>query len=148
MVDTSQTHPDIAALVFQVALLSQSALALAQRSVEIHTQLPLAFQAAVAEAVAAALPTPNVWTSGTPRTPDEVEAAHPPGSGDDVAYHVVYAGREPGIYSSVPQSDAQVHGVPAAKRSRKGSRREALAFYRLMYESQQVEKWVESLPDA
>ncbi|KAJ7673509.1 hypothetical protein B0H17DRAFT_1140849 [Mycena rosella] len=117
----------------------------ALRCLEIQTQIPLAFNAAVANAIAEALPNhasapPTVIVKGVPRTPDQLDAAHPPGLGDNMAYHVVTTGREPGLYASVAESDAQVLGVPS-KRLRKSTRMEALAYYRFMYNDGKVEKW-------
>ncbi|KAJ7633978.1 hypothetical protein B0H17DRAFT_1149813 [Mycena rosella] len=135
-------------LVAMVAGLSQMSLVIAQRCVDLQTQLPLAFNAAVVEAVAAALPPPTVLVKGVPRTLDQLDAAHPPGSGDDIPYHVVTTGREPGLYASVAESDTQVHGVPS-KRLQKATCMEALAYYRSMYEDGKVEKWTSraNLPD-
>ncbi|KAJ7617562.1 hypothetical protein B0H17DRAFT_1220105 [Mycena rosella] len=130
-------------LVAMVAGLLQMSLVIAQRCVDLQTQLPLAFNAAVTEAIAAALhkqSPPTVLVKGVPRTPDQLDAAHPPGSGDDIPYHAVTTGREPGLYASVAESDAQVHGVPS-KHLWKATRMEALAYYRSMYEDGKVEKW-------
>ncbi|KAJ6532323.1 hypothetical protein DFH09DRAFT_1326111 [Mycena vulgaris] len=148
---TSAPHSlseELEALVAQVAGLTQMSLAIAQRCVELHTELPAAFNAAVAAAVAATLPAPTVWVKGIPRTPTQLEVAHPPGSGDDIPYHVVTIGKEPGLYASVTESDAQVLGVPAGKRLRKSTRLEALAYYRQKYADQQVEKWTSSVSAA
>ncbi|KAJ6452900.1 hypothetical protein DFH09DRAFT_1117510 [Mycena vulgaris] len=141
---TSASNPQAAleALVARVAALSKMSLALAQECLEVHTSLPTIVDAAVAAAVAAAIPPVPTWVQGIARTPDEVDAAHPPGPGDDLVYHVVTIGREPGIYTSLRDSDYQVLGVPAGKRLKKSSRVEALAYYRLRYGENLVEKWV------
>ncbi|KAJ7632051.1 hypothetical protein B0H17DRAFT_1149998 [Mycena rosella] len=148
---TSSSNPcseEMEELAAMVAGLSQMSLVIAQHCFDLQTQLPLAFNAAVAEAIAAALPPPTVLVKGVPRTPDQLDAAHPPGSGDDIPYHVVTTGREPGLYASVAESDAQVHGVPS-KPLRKATRMEALAYYCSMYEDGKVEKWTSgaNLPD-
>ncbi|KAJ7202455.1 hypothetical protein C8J57DRAFT_1260272 [Mycena rebaudengoi] len=43
----------------------------------------------------------DLFVRGVPITPAALEALHPPGTGDDVSWHVVLVGREPGMFQSV-----------------------------------------------
>ncbi|KAJ7127318.1 hypothetical protein C8R43DRAFT_957997 [Mycena crocata] len=105
----SASERELEVLVSLIQGMSRMSLAMAQHCLEVQTQLPDAFNAAVAAAAAAAAEgNPQavdqapalVWVEEDPRSPDVVEAAHPPTpNDDDVTYHVVVAGREPGIYS-------------------------------------------------
>ncbi|KAJ7449701.1 hypothetical protein B0H11DRAFT_2247042 [Mycena galericulata] len=137
----SNPEKELEALLATVAGLAQMSLALAKHCVDLQTRLPTVFNAAVKANVATIVPAAPTWIELVARTPDQLDAAHPPGSGDDVAYHVVTAGREPGLYTSVAESDYQVNGVPMGKRLKKGNRIEALAYYRTKYASQEVHKW-------
>ncbi|KAJ6553446.1 hypothetical protein B0H10DRAFT_2202009 [Mycena sp. CBHHK59/15] len=113
-------------------------------SLDVQASIPHVLAAQVGVAVAAASPpaaTP-LWVQGLPRSPRQLEAAHPPGSGDDLSYHVVCIGREPGLYSSTAEADYQVLGMPNQFRMKKSSRIEALAFYRHKFDLQEVAKWV------
>ncbi|KAJ7434603.1 hypothetical protein B0H11DRAFT_2238419 [Mycena galericulata] len=139
--NASNAEKDLEALLATVAGLAQMSLAMTKHCVDLQTRLPTVFNAAVKANVATIVPAAPTWVELVPRTPAQLEAAHPPGSGDDIAYHVVLSGREPGLYSSVAESDSQVLGVPNSKRLRKGSRLEALAYYRAKYNDQDVHKW-------
>ncbi|KAJ6536213.1 hypothetical protein B0H19DRAFT_1271003 [Mycena capillaripes] len=137
---------ELEALVSLVAALSQMSLAMAKHCLDVQTKLPAVYNAAVAAAVAsgggAITPAAPAWIRLVSRTPDELDAAHPPADGlNDLAYHVVTKGREPGLYTSVDQSDYQVLGVPSAKRLKVTGRGAALAYYRERYGAQQVAKW-------
>ncbi|KAJ7113722.1 hypothetical protein C8R43DRAFT_961505 [Mycena crocata] len=145
----SNPQAELEAMIALSAGLTQMALAMAKHCLDVQTRLPGVVNAAIANGLAALVPAAPVWTRGVARTPAELEAAHPPGSGDDVAYHVVTAGREPGLYTSVliqaiysDDSDDQVLGVPDSRRKRQGSRAEALAYYRIKWDDQKVVKWV------
>ncbi|KAJ6576205.1 hypothetical protein B0H10DRAFT_1960681 [Mycena sp. CBHHK59/15] len=63
------------------------------------------------------------------------------------AWWVVFVGRDPGIYDTLEAANVQIKGCPNQEYRRKGSKQEALAFYQLMYDNKQVEKWVEVLAD-
>ncbi|KAJ7780832.1 hypothetical protein DFH07DRAFT_765317 [Mycena maculata] len=88
------------------------------------------------------------WVEAVARTPDEMDAYYPPGIGDDISWHVVCIGREPGLYASVNEADRQIRGVPNQFRQKKTSRVEALTFYRLRHSKQQVRKMVPIPVDA
>ncbi|KAJ7453605.1 hypothetical protein B0H11DRAFT_1926751 [Mycena galericulata] len=139
--NASNPEKDLEALLATVAGLAQMSLALTKHCVDLQTRLPTVFNAAVKANVASIVPAAPTWVELVPRTPDQLETAHPPGSGDDVAYHVVTIGREPGLYNSVADSDYQVLGVPAGRCIKKGNRLEALAYYRNKYNMQEVHKW-------
>ncbi|KAJ7217413.1 hypothetical protein B0H12DRAFT_1241051 [Mycena haematopus] len=124
------------ALVATVAGLTQMSLALTQGCLDVQTKLPGLMKAAFE----AHLPDEPSWIEVNARTPAELDAAHPPGPGDDLTYHVVTVGREPGLYLSVQDSDSQVLGVPNSKRHRKHTRLEALAWYRFKYDHGDVHK--------
>ncbi|KAJ7233879.1 hypothetical protein B0H12DRAFT_1239235 [Mycena haematopus] len=85
------------ALVATVAGLTQMSLALTQGCLDVQTKLPGLMKAAFE----AHLPDEPSWIEVNARTPAELDAAHPPGPGDDLTYHVVTVGREPGLYLSV-----------------------------------------------
>ncbi|KAJ6631939.1 hypothetical protein B0H10DRAFT_1937677 [Mycena sp. CBHHK59/15] len=144
-VELTQLCVDVQSLVPSVAL-SKTSIALTSLCVQIQTEIPLIIASQVAAAVAEAAPAALApsFVQGTPRTPTQLEAAHPPGSGDFQTWHVVIRGREPGLYASVEEADAQVLGVPNQFRQKKTSRVEALAFYRLKYTDQKVEKWTDA----
>ncbi|KAJ7149776.1 hypothetical protein C8R43DRAFT_1128266 [Mycena crocata] len=138
----SNPQAELEAMIALSAGLTQMALAMAKHCLDVQTRLPGVVNAAIANGLAVLVPAAPVWVRGVARTPAQLEAAHPPGSGDDVAYHVVTAGREPGLYTSVNESDDQVLGVPDSRRKRQGSRAEALAYYRIKWDEQKVVKWV------
>ncbi|KAJ7112863.1 hypothetical protein C8R43DRAFT_961722 [Mycena crocata] len=129
-------------LLATVAGLSQMSLAMAKHCLDVQTRVPAVVNAAIAAGIASLVPSPPIWIRQPHRTPEELEAAHPPGIDDDIAYHVVTVGREPGLYTSVTQSDFQVLGVPDQKRKRQGSLAEALAYYRIKYDKKEIAKWV------
>ncbi|KAJ7125500.1 hypothetical protein C8R43DRAFT_958457 [Mycena crocata] len=151
--DTSvpSSSRELDSLVSLLQGLSKMSLTMAQNCLEAQTQLPGLFNAAVNAATTAVLEglepievTEN-WVEAVARHPDEVDAAHPPGTGDDLTYHVVTCGREPGLYSSVmPSAEAnlQVVGVPDNDRLKQRGRVAALAYYRHMHTSGLVHKMV------
>ncbi|KAJ6518326.1 hypothetical protein C8R47DRAFT_1205381 [Mycena vitilis] len=140
---TSALSPqeELDALVARVAALSQMALAMAKHCVDLQTKLPVIVSAAVAAGVRDLVPSPAEWVLDVARTPDQLEAAHPAGPFDNIAYHVVTSGREPGLCASVDESDVQVLGVPGCARRRVVGRLAALAYYRAEFNSQRVSKW-------
>ncbi|KAJ7182793.1 hypothetical protein C8R43DRAFT_940888 [Mycena crocata] len=132
-------------LLATVAGLAQMSLAMTKHCLDLQTRLPGVVTAAVANGMAALTPrsaSPIVWIKGEPRTPEELEIDHPAGIADDVSYHVVYQGREPGLYLSVDDSDKMVNGVPHGKRLKQKGRIAALNYYRDRWDRQLVIKWV------
>ncbi|KAJ7030882.1 hypothetical protein C8F04DRAFT_1263366 [Mycena alexandri] len=141
-INASKPEEDLQALIATLAGLSQMALAMAKHCLDVQTRLPGIVNAAVAAQVA---PISSIlaWVPLVPRTPEELEAAHPPPSEGSIerAYHVVTTGREPGLYDNVEQSDYQVLGVPNSKRRKITGLAAALAYYRAKYAAQEVAKW-------
>ncbi|KAJ7709415.1 hypothetical protein B0H16DRAFT_1480913 [Mycena metata] len=131
-----------AALALTVRL-AQTSLAMAKQCLDLQTRLPGIVNAAIDAHVVAALPPAPVWVRRTPRTPAQVEAEHPNGHSDDSnkPWHVVYRGRDPGLYDNVNLSDYQVLGVPNGRRQKITGFAAALTFYRQKYAAQEVEKW-------
>ncbi|KAJ7802048.1 hypothetical protein B0H14DRAFT_3488865 [Mycena olivaceomarginata] len=86
-----------------------------------------------------------LWVCGVPRTPDDLDAAHPEGSGE--VWYVVIRGREPGLYHTAAEADRLCDGVPRQLKQLKRSQREALAWYREQYylgDGKGVQKLVEA----
>ncbi|KAJ7024124.1 hypothetical protein C8F04DRAFT_1270686 [Mycena alexandri] len=126
----SNSSPELEALVALVARLSvtsSEATRLASEATrlatEVHAKLPLALAAHTANKI--------MWVRGTPRTPAEIAAAFPEGSGE--VWYVVIRGREPGFYRTSMESNAQTNGVPNQLGEKKKTRRKALDFYRDHY---------------
>ncbi|KAJ7616996.1 hypothetical protein DFH06DRAFT_1343057 [Mycena polygramma] len=138
----STPQQELEALVARVAALSQMSLAMAKHCLDVQTKLPIVFNAAVEAGVGPLIPSPPAWVLLTARTPDELDAAHPPAPGlNEMSYHVVSKGREPGLYASVEESDYQVLGVPGGRRLKVTTRLAALAYYRERYDANEVQKW-------
>ncbi|KAJ7893535.1 hypothetical protein B0H13DRAFT_2339673 [Mycena leptocephala] len=144
---TSDSNPqqELESLVALVAALSQMSLAMTKHCLDVQTKLPRVVNAAAAAGIAAPI-TPAVvsptWVQLVALTPDQLDAAHPAGKlVDDIAYHVVSIGRDPGLYTSTTESDYQVLGVPDGKRRRIVGRLAALAYYRDLYDKQLVARW-------
>ncbi|KAJ7808101.1 hypothetical protein B0H13DRAFT_2385972 [Mycena leptocephala] len=135
---------ELESLISLVAALSQMSLAMTKHCLDVQTKLPRVVNAAAAAGIAAPI-TPAVasptWVQLVALTPDQLDAAHPTGNLDDIAYHVVTIGRDPGLYTGTTESDYQVLGVPDGKRRRIVGRAAALAYYRDMYTKQKVARW-------
>ncbi|KAF8178865.1 hypothetical protein K438DRAFT_1769318 [Mycena galopus ATCC 62051] len=85
----------------------------------------------------------NVWVRVTNvKTPAQVEAQHA-SAPNDCAWYVVWVGREPGIYITSEEADAQIKGCPGQQYRKRQSKREALALYRDKFCDGQVSKWAE-----
>ncbi|KAJ7157658.1 hypothetical protein C8R43DRAFT_949021 [Mycena crocata] len=145
--NTSSSERKLEVLASLITGMTRMSLAMAQHCMEVQAQLPAALSEAVAAAAAEGVPADAVvpsivWIEVKARTPDQVDAAHPPGTSDDLTYHVVIAGREPGIYASVVQADYQVHGVPGSQRSKQRGRKASLLYYRYMHGEKHVHKWI------
>ncbi|KAJ7847560.1 hypothetical protein B0H13DRAFT_2362432 [Mycena leptocephala] len=112
---------ELESLISLVAALSQMSLAMTKHCLDVQTKLPRVVNAAAAAGIAAPI-TPAVasptWVQLVALTPDQLDAAHPTGNLDDIAYHVVTIGRDPGLYTGTTESDYQVLGVPDGKRRR------------------------------
>ncbi|KAJ7886285.1 hypothetical protein B0H13DRAFT_1889304 [Mycena leptocephala] len=92
-------------------------------------------------------PPDPVFVRDVAKTPGQVEAenAHIPNG--TRPWWVVFVGREPGIYSTVEAADLQIKGCPGQEYRRKGSKAEALSYYRMQYDGNLVKKWVEVVDD-
>ncbi|KAJ7506971.1 hypothetical protein B0H11DRAFT_1902980 [Mycena galericulata] len=163
----STPQEELDALVKRVSELSQMALDMTRLCIDVQTVVPgvalsrqafdtarvcLDLRAALPEAFARATGAPAIdpapiaapfdWVEDLAPTPDQMDSYYPPGVGDDLSWHVVCIGREPGLYASPEEANKQILGVPNQFRQKKDSRVEALAFYRLRYDSQRVHKMV------
>ncbi|KAJ7260165.1 hypothetical protein C8J57DRAFT_1514872 [Mycena rebaudengoi] len=128
--------------VAKVAALSKLAVDLTKLAIEVQTELPRIVHLQMG-AVSEDDNDDYLWAAGTPLTPDEMEAKIPPGVGENQTWYVVLRGRNPGLYPSYLDSDAQVLGVPNQFRQKKCGRTEALTFYRYHFTRGDVEKWTE-----
>ncbi|KAJ7167291.1 hypothetical protein C8R43DRAFT_1121728 [Mycena crocata] len=126
--------------------LSKQALQLTSLCLDVKDQIRHTFTVVAEAAVAAATapvppPAPLVeWVRGIALTPNQLEAAHPQGICDDLAWQVVCVGREPGMFVSADEASANISGVPNGYRKKKDTRLEALAFYRARYADNKIEK--------
>ncbi|KAF8146578.1 hypothetical protein K438DRAFT_1780779 [Mycena galopus ATCC 62051] len=85
----------------------------------------------------------NVWVRVTNvKTPAQVEAQHA-SAPNDCAWYVVWVGREPSIYITSEEADAQIKGCPGQQYHKPQSKPEALALYRDKFCDRQVSKWAE-----
>ncbi|KAJ7694391.1 hypothetical protein B0H17DRAFT_1132024 [Mycena rosella] len=108
---------------------------------DINDTIPAVIASQIAEATDAALNPPGpLLLHGLPKTPPEMADMFPPGVGDFQSWYVVIVGREPGLYGSAVEADAQVNGIPGQFRQKKTSRREALDFYWERYIAGAVDK--------
>ncbi|KAJ7110502.1 hypothetical protein C8R44DRAFT_883639 [Mycena epipterygia] len=144
---------ELEVLVALVAQLSAASLEATHLSVEVQAKLPTiaakpavsdaqlaaAQLAATSDASAAADVTP-LFVGRTPKTPSELQAEFPPGSGE--VWYVVIIGREPGL----TEANDQCNGIPNQFKEKRKSRCEALAWYAECYfkpSGDGVQKWVE-----
>ncbi|KAJ7467363.1 hypothetical protein B0H11DRAFT_1921400 [Mycena galericulata] len=132
---------DVQAVVPGIAL-SRQAFDMARACLDLRTVIPGVFARATGADPASATVAPVDWIEEPAATPDQMDTYFPQGLGDDISWHVVCIGREPGLYASTEEADKQITGVPNQFRQKKTSRLEALAFYRIKYDSQKVHKMV------
>ncbi|KAF7336552.1 hypothetical protein MSAN_02287400 [Mycena sanguinolenta] len=121
---TPASRPDselepLVALVAKLALAASEATRLA---VEVQAKLPLALAKQASS---------TTWIRGVPKTPLQMETAFQDVGGE--LWYVVIRGREPGLYRTPDEANAQTDGVPHQFREKRKTRREALAFYRESY---------------
>ncbi|KAJ7774397.1 hypothetical protein B0H14DRAFT_2965332 [Mycena olivaceomarginata] len=152
---------DLAALVSQVAALSILAVNITQRCVDteekamsklaldmtrhcidLTDKIPRVVRAQVEAAIAEVSP-PTAFVQGVAPTPAQLEAQFPLGRSDNQAWYVVCIGRQPGLYATPDEADAQVLGVPNQSRRKVVGRVPALAYYRQMYDLQRVMRLTE-----
>ncbi|KAJ7506700.1 hypothetical protein B0H11DRAFT_1903485 [Mycena galericulata] len=141
--DMTRLCIDVQTVVPGVAL-SRQAFDMARVCLDLRAALPEAFARATGAASEEVAPiaAPFDWVEELAPTPNQMDSYYPPGVGDDLSWHVVCIGREPGLYASPEEANKQILGVPNQFRQKKDSRVEALAFYRLRYDSQRVHKMV------
>ncbi|KAJ6563503.1 hypothetical protein B0H10DRAFT_2239429 [Mycena sp. CBHHK59/15] len=89
----------------------------------------------------------NVFVRGVAKDPAQVEAEHANSPDGSCLCWVVYIGREPGIYFTIEEADTQVKGCPNQQYRPRGSKAEALLFYKQMFHGKSVQKWVELFDD-
>ncbi|KAJ7602954.1 hypothetical protein DFH06DRAFT_1350773 [Mycena polygramma] len=91
--------------------------------------------------------TDNLWVRQVAKTPAQVEAEHRNSPDGSRPCYVVYVGREPGLYFTHEEADAQIKGVPNQQYRRRASKAEGLFLYTQFYENvpTKVEKWEEIL---
>ncbi|KAJ6610571.1 hypothetical protein B0H10DRAFT_2224845 [Mycena sp. CBHHK59/15] len=135
---------ELAALVAKVAMLSKMSLDMMSLCIDVQGQILKVVASHVAAVVAVVTPPNPEFIQGVARSPTQLDGLFPPGVGDFQAWYVVCVGREPGLYASFAEANAQVLGVPNQFRQKKSSRAEALTFYRLKYGRGEVEKWTEA----
>ncbi|KAJ7637794.1 hypothetical protein B0H17DRAFT_1197422 [Mycena rosella] len=165
---STSSSQEMNALITLVARLSAVSLEATRLAVEVQAKLPavIASEAAAAVAVEAAATTAKataeavaaanagtasddddpdpVWVRRTPITPAALAARHPDGTGE--VWYVVTIGREPGLYRTPDEANAQCDGVPFQQKEKRKTRREALAWYASRYnaaDGEGVQKWVE-----
>ncbi|KAJ7300387.1 hypothetical protein DFH08DRAFT_979715 [Mycena albidolilacea] len=147
---STSTSTELEVLVALVGRLSAASMEAMRLAVEVQARLPavVAGERAAATAAAAAaaeLPADPVWVRGVPKTPAEIVAQYPEGSGE--TWYVVIRGREPGFYRTSAEADTVCNGVPNQLKEKKKSRRDAIAWYRSLYEGpdgEGVQKWTEA----
>ncbi|KAJ6462249.1 hypothetical protein C8R47DRAFT_1240145 [Mycena vitilis] len=92
----------------------------------------------------------NLWVRQVAKTPLQVELEHRNSPDGSRPCYVVYVGREPGLYFTLEEADAQVKGVPNQQYRRRASKAEGLFLYTQLYDhlpATKVEKWAEVLVD-
>ncbi|KAJ7826184.1 hypothetical protein B0H14DRAFT_3467815 [Mycena olivaceomarginata] len=142
--DPPSAGGEVEGLLSLVDRLSSTAMEAMCLAEEVRATIPGVIANEVARASAATSPASGagpLWLGGVSRTPAELEAAHPEGTGE--IWYVVVCGREPGMYHSPDEANHLCNGVPGNHKQRKKSRREALAWYREEYERGNVQKWTE-----
>ncbi|KAJ6518030.1 hypothetical protein C8R47DRAFT_1205110 [Mycena vitilis] len=147
----STSGSEMEALVAKLASLSRLGLDMTRLCIDVSDSLPRLIKAEVDAKVNAALapaaPATTFYRSLGP-TPDGMDAAFPPGRGDNQEWHVVCVGRNPGLYSTSRCADAEVLGVPNQARKKKDNRAEALLYYRTQHRLGEVTKVSEVPPAA
>ncbi|KAJ7885131.1 hypothetical protein B0H14DRAFT_2564078 [Mycena olivaceomarginata] len=126
--DTSSPPTELESLTALVDRLSVASMEAMRLAIEVKARLPAVVAAEVSARANA--PAPESWIRGVPRTPDDLDAAHPEGSGEVCA-----------------EADRLCDRVPRGFKQVKRSRREALAWYREQYfllDGKGVQKWVEA----
>ncbi|KAJ6631649.1 hypothetical protein B0H10DRAFT_2207271 [Mycena sp. CBHHK59/15] len=86
----SNSSDELQALVAQVSALSKMALDMTTICIDVQAKLPHVVASKVAAAVEAVKPEAPGWVRSVPRTPGQLEAAHPPGSGDDLSKYSLH----------------------------------------------------------
>ncbi|KAJ7789608.1 hypothetical protein B0H14DRAFT_3502832 [Mycena olivaceomarginata] len=131
--DPPSAGGEVEGLLSLVDRLSSTAMEAMRLAEEVRATIPGVIANKVARASAAASPAYGagpLWLGGVSRTPAELEAAHPEGTGE--------------ICQLLGMKQISLcDGVPGNQKQRKKSRREALAWYREEYERGNVQKWTE-----
>ncbi|KAJ6483369.1 hypothetical protein C8R45DRAFT_931978 [Mycena sanguinolenta] len=85
----------------------------------------------------------DVWVRVNALTPNKVEEIHVDEEDGIRDWWIVYIGREPNIYKTKEEADAQVKGCPIQQYRLRNSKQEALTYYRRKWNEGLVAKWVE-----
>ncbi|KAJ6610492.1 hypothetical protein B0H10DRAFT_2224981 [Mycena sp. CBHHK59/15] len=136
------TCEELRAVITTTKKLLTLAHSLTHTAEELHDKLP-AILARLNEEAAE----DNVFVRVVAKTPAQVAALDSLAADGSRAWWVVFVGHDPGIYDTLEATNTQIKGCPNQEYRCKGSKQEALAFYQLMYDNKQVEKWVEVLAD-
>ncbi|KAJ6626377.1 hypothetical protein B0H10DRAFT_2185795 [Mycena sp. CBHHK59/15] len=132
----------VGALIITVNKLVARANSLSRMAIDVQGQLNDIQDTIDNEAAA-----DNVFVRGVAKDPAQVEAEHTNSPDGSCSCWVVYIGREPGIYFTIEEADAQVKGCPNQQYRRRCSKAEALLFYKQMFHGKSVQKWVELFDD-
>ncbi|KAJ6503657.1 hypothetical protein C8R45DRAFT_1091436 [Mycena sanguinolenta] len=123
--------------------LSSLGLEMTRHCLEITECLPRVLHEHVEAALAQLRPPSPLFYQGIAPTPAHMEEMFPPGNSESQTWHVVCVGRQPGLYATSQEADAQVLGVPDQSRRKVSGRAAALAYYRSMYETDKVMRLTE-----
>ncbi|KAF8209554.1 hypothetical protein K438DRAFT_1753897 [Mycena galopus ATCC 62051] len=143
---------ELAAVIATVSELTLEARRLSHTAQTLQERLPYLLDRFQADAdrltsfQAAAEPIPasdNLWVGAPAKTPAQVAADHANAADGQRHWWVMFVGREPGLYTTVDEANAQVLGVPGQQYRKHKSKREALDFYKAKHEAGEVCKWVE-----
>ncbi|KAJ6470680.1 hypothetical protein C8R47DRAFT_1077694 [Mycena vitilis] len=137
---TPPSHQQLGALIAIVQKLVTRADALSRTANAVQDQLNDLLDTLDQDEPA---PPDNVWVRQEAKTPAEVVAEHLNSPNGSCACWTVFVGREPGIYFTREQADAQVKGVPNQQYRRRAGKTDALMFYEQMFKENLVQKWEE-----
>ncbi|KAJ7878690.1 hypothetical protein B0H13DRAFT_1892566 [Mycena leptocephala] len=133
---------ELVALITAADKLAERASSLNRTARKIQDRLPDILDKLDAEAAA-----DRVFVCGVAKSPAVVAAEHADAPDGSRTWWVVYVGREPGLYTTVEQANAQTKGCPNQQCRKKTSKSEALVFYQQKWGEDEVPKWNEVAED-
>ncbi|KAJ7880126.1 hypothetical protein B0H13DRAFT_2345745 [Mycena leptocephala] len=133
---------ELVALLAAADKLAERASSLNRTARKIQDRLPDILDKLDAEAAA-----DRVFVRGVAKSPATVTAEHADALDGSRTWWVVYVGREPGLYTTVEQANAQTKGCPNQQCRKKTSKSEALLFYQQKWGENEVRKWNEVSED-